>query len=161
MDNNLNIEMIKVLTQPIVPMSLHYLTPRKIMGATKWNKLKKEYQVKADHHCMICKRYVSHKPGDWLELHEKYDYDFERLVQKLTGYVSICHSCHMYIHQGLLGVHLNNGQVSEEAVQEIIDKGDKLLEQFGLKKIEYPNRETFENPNWKLEFEGKFYTKED
>lgn len=57
--------------------------------------IKKEYQQKADHHCMICKEYVSHKPGDWLELHEKYDYDFDNLIQKmkdmfLSVMVAIC-----------------------------------------------------------------------
>ncbi|KAA0686396.1 hypothetical protein [Enterococcus faecium] len=158
MENNLDLDMVKILTQPVVPYALHYQNPRGIMGKTKWNKLKKEYQNKANHHCMICKKYVSHKPGDWLELHEKYDYDFDRLIQKLTGYVAICHSCHMYIHQGLLGIQVQTGQVSKETARKIVDKGDLLLEQFNLKKIEYPNRENFEKPNWKLEFEGELYS---
>lgn len=157
MDKKLDLEMVQILTQPVVPLALHYLAPRKIMSSAKWNKLKKEYQQKADHQCMICKEYVSHTSGDWLELHEKYDYDFENKIQKLTGYVSICHNCHMYIHQGLLGVQLQKGQVSEGMVKSILLKGDKLLDSFNLKKIEYPSREVFESADWKLEFEGECY----
>ncbi|GEK38296.1 hypothetical protein ACFFRT_12920 [Enterococcus thailandicus] len=159
MQKTLDIEMVRVLTQPVVPKALHYINPRKIMGEAKWKKLRKEYQIKADHHCMICKEYVKHVPGDWLELHEKYDYDFDKLIQRLTGYISICHSCHAYIHEGLLNVQLRKGEVTESYVQAILDRGDNLLREFNLEKIQYPNRKIFENPDWQLEFDGNFYSK--
>lgn len=157
MENKMDIELVKVLTQPIVPPALHYMTPRKIMGQSKWNKLKREYRSLADHHCMICQRYVSHTPGDWLELHERYEYDFENLVQELVGYVSICHECHMFIHQGLLGIQFQNGEIPTEIYQEILDKGNGLLRKFGLQKIAYPSEEVFLSPNWRLDFDGKLY----
>lgn len=157
MNKNIDIETVKVLTQPIVPPALHYVTPRKIMGKSKWDKLKKEYRLVADHHCMICQRYVSHISGDWLELHERYEYDFENLIQRLSGYVSICHECHMFIHQGLLRIQLQNGEITAKEYQKILDKGNGLLQQFGLQKITYSSKEVFLSPDWKLEFEGEMY----
>lgn len=157
MQKKLDIDMVQILTQPVVPFALHYVTPRTIMGKSKWDQLKKEFREKADHHCMICNDYVSHTPGDWLELHEKYDYDFENLIQKLTGYVSICHRCHMYIHQGLLNIQLQKGQITQEKYNEIKDHGDQLLKQFGLSKITYPSQEVFISANWQLDFNGNKY----
>lgn len=126
--------MIKILTQPIVPQSLHYITPRSIMGFTCWEDLKKKYRIIANHHCMICNRYVSHTPDDWLELHERYEYDYENRIQKLVGYVSICHECHMYIHQGLLQIQLTNGDISYEQYEKILNKGDSLLNKLKCNK---------------------------
>ncbi|WP_261980521.1 hypothetical protein [Lactiplantibacillus plantarum] len=151
--------MVKILTQPVVPLALHYLAPRKIMGISQWNKLKQEYRLKANHHCMICQDYVQHVPGDYLELHEQYDYDFTNLIQHLTGYVSICHNCHMYIHQGLLGIYLQRGNITKDKYNFIINKGDNLLKEFNLTKILYPSRAVWENENWQLEFNGQLYSK--
>lgn len=35
-----------------------------------------------------------------LELHEQWQYDDERLVQRLVGLIPICHSCHLAMHLG-------------------------------------------------------------
>lgn len=128
------------------------------MGPAAWQKLKTTYRQKAQHHCMICGRYVPHRPGDWLELHEQYAYDFKNLIQSLTGYVAICHDCHLYIHQGLLGIQLQQGRITAARAQQIIAKGDALLKQFNLQKITYPSRQLFESPNWQLAFGGKLYS---
>lgn len=156
-NKKLAIDMVTVLTQPPVPPALHYVNPRTIMGEFEWNKLKKQYRLLADHHCMICQRYVSHTAGDWLELHEQYEYDFTDLIQTLTGYVSICHECHMYIHTGFLELQLQRGDISLEKYQQVIAKGDALLQAFGLQKIMYPSEACFYDPEWKLSFDGKLY----
>ncbi len=156
-NKKLAIDMVTVLTQPPVPPALHYVNLRTIMGEFEWNKLKKQYRLLADHHCMICQRYVSHTAGDWLELHEQYEYDFVNLIQTLTGYVSICHECHMYIHTGFWGLQLQQGTISLEKYQQVITKGDALLQEFGLQKIVYPSDACFYDPEWKLSFGGMLY----
>lgn len=152
-NEDLDVEMIKILTQLIVPQSLHYITPRSIMGFTCWEDLKKKYRIIANHHCMICNRYVSHTPDDWLELHESYEYDYENRIQKLVGYVSICHECHMYIHQGLLQIQLTNGDISYEQYEKILNKGDSLLNKYHLEKEVDPG----DGENWRLSYQGKLY----
>jgi len=159
MNKQLNIEMVKILTQPVVPVVLHGINPRKIMSAYKWKKLGSEWREKAQNCCMICEKYVSHSPGDYLELHEQYDYDFEKLIQKHTGYVSICGDCHHYIHIGRLKMLVGEGRMTKEKFAEIKAKGDKLLAQFGLEKIQV-SRDVLYDDNWQLEFEGKLYGKE-
>lgn len=57
-NKKLAIDMVTVLTQPPVPPALHYVNPRTIMGEFEWNKLKKQYRLLADHHCMNCQRSV-------------------------------------------------------------------------------------------------------
>ncbi|MEY8737662.1 hypothetical protein AB9M75_10640 [Lactobacillus sp. AN1001] len=56
MNKQLDINMVKVLTQPPVPPVLHYVNPRTIMEQFEWDKLKRQYRLLADHHCMICQR---------------------------------------------------------------------------------------------------------
>lgn len=152
-------EMIEILTQPIIPIYLHGVNPRSIMGDNRWNKIKKEVQKEANHHCMICGDFVSHKHGDWLNTHEIYEYDYDNFIQKLNGYVGICTSCHEFIHQGHLNIQYHNGFVSEEERNAIIKKGNELLSMFGLKKENMPD-DVLKNKNWKLLFENNFYQKD-
>lgn len=152
-------EDVVILTQPLVPVALHYLAPRTIMGDQKWAALKWQKRWEADHHCMICQRYVPHRNGDWLNLHERYWYDFKHKIQHYVGCVSICRECHWYIHQGLLGIKLETGEIDQAEYDRIITKGDQLLCQFGLKKIQYPDENLLYDPDWQLEFEGRLYRK--
>lgn len=93
-------ESVKVLTQTILPFSLHEINPRTIMGEKEWKKIKKDTQTKANHHCQCCGRYVKHISGDWLETHEMYNVDLEAHEFELTGFVGLCKDCHNYIHVG-------------------------------------------------------------
>jgi DNA polymerase-3 subunit epsilon len=46
--------------------------------------------------CGICGKSVP----DGLHLHEKWEFDDERLIQKLVGFIPICEDCHNAIHYG-------------------------------------------------------------
>ena len=61
----------------------------------------------------------------------------------------------MYIHQGLLQLQSLEGDLSFDKMQSILARGNQILERFGLQAIEPP--ESFEEDDWKLEFEGNFY----
>lgn len=52
---------------------------------------------------------------------------------------------------------MQNGEISIESYQEILDKGNELLRQFGMQKITYPSKEVFLSPNWRLDFDEKLY----
>lgn len=139
-------ENIEVLTQPILPLSLHGINPRSIMGDYQWKKVKAKYRDKANHHCMICDRYVPHVRGDWLECHEHYTVipktitikngeKVDVLEYQLDRFLSICHECHMYIHQGFLAIQVDEGTVTEDYFKVVIEKGDKLLQEHDMKKV--------------------------
>lgn len=62
LDNELklNLDNIHLLAAPIMHFSVHEVALREIMRGCDWNRLKKATQDRADHHCEICGRYVSH-----------------------------------------------------------------------------------------------------
>ena len=151
-----NKDSVQVLTQTILPFSLHGVNPREIMGAAKWNKVKKDVQGKSGKRCMCCGRVIKHAPGDWIETHEVYRFDQEKREVKLVDFVGLCHECHSYIHQGFLRVQLSEGKITKAEYTRIIQHGESLLQSFGLTKNELPADE-IENPNWYLLYNGQKY----
>lgn len=149
-------ESVEVLTQTILPFSLHGINPRTLMGEAEWNKIKYQVQKESYHECQCCGRYIRHVPGDWIETHEMYNIDLEKHEFQLLGFVGLCHECHSYIHQGRLRVLLATNQISRAEYDKIIQHGNRLLKTFGLTKQDLPAKE-IENPNWYLLYNGKKY----
>ena len=152
-------ESVTVLTQTILPFSLHGVNPRTIMGEDEWTKVKKETQKRTDHHCMCCGREVKHVPGDWIETHEMYSVDLESHIFELSGFVGLCNECHSFIHQGRLRILVTEGKMKMSEYERIIRHGESLLKQFGLSKLDLPGEE-IKNPEWKLLHNGECYKNE-
>ena len=125
---------VKVLQDFIVPLELHRKTPRDKMGDTAWEKITKKVQDAAKNHCMCCKRFVPHVKPDLIETHEVYEYDFKNKTQDIKGVVGLCKECHLYVHQGHLFSNLKI--YGRKKADEVIAKGDKLIEEAGLPKID-------------------------
>ena len=149
-------ESVEILTQTILPFSLHGINPRTIMGEKEWDKVKHQVQKESLHECMCCGRYIRHIPGDWIETHEIYDFDINKKEAKLIGFVGLCNECHSYIHQGRLRILLMQGRISTDEYQRIIHHGNQLLQQFGLVKKDLPSEE-IENSAWYLLYNGEKY----
>lgn len=155
----MEMEKIKILAQSPLPKVIHGINPRNIMGDKAWNKIKKEKQTVANHHCMICNEYVPHIPGNYLECHEVYDVDISNHIYELVDIVCICRKCHEYIHFGRLQMLLKEGKITYEYYQEIMDRGDNILSQYNLKKEIFDIKE-INNTEWRLKYNGKFYSKD-
>ena len=151
-----NKDSVQILTQSVLPHSLHGINPRGIMGASKWNKVKKEVQNKSGKKCMCCGRDIKHVPGDWIEIHEAYHFNQEKREAELLDFVGLCHECHSYIHRGFLNIQLLQGNITKEQYMRIIQHGESLLQSFGLTKNELPAEE-ITNPNWYLLYNGQKY----
>ena len=149
-------ESVEILTQTILPFSLHGINPRTIMGEAEWNKVKHQVQKASYHECQCCGRYIRHVPGDWIETHEMYNIDIEKHEFQLLGFVGLCNECHSYIHQGRLRLLLLGGQISKQEYLRIIEHGNELLKRFGLTKKDLPPWE-IENSDWYLLYNGKKY----
>lgn len=148
---------IKILTQTVLPKSIHNINPRTIMGTVAWNKIKKEKQKLANHHCMCCDEFVPHVPGNYLQCHEVYDIDMGKRQFRLVDIVCICGKCHDFIHLGRLQMLLKEGKISREYYGEILERGNKLLKENGLKRENLPLAE-INNPSWCLVYNGKTYS---
>ena len=144
-------ENIELLARPILHATIFGVAPREIMGAYQFKKIKKQVQLEANNHCMICDRYVPHKAGDWIYTHEVYHVDKKKKCYTLEKYVGICRECHEYIHIGRLNVLYKNGKISKDDFDRIVNRGNSLLKTVNLKKE--PN-DDFYAPYY-LEYEGQ------
>ena len=148
-----NLENIHLLAAPIMHFSVHEVEPREIMRGCDWNRLKKAIQDRANHHCEICGRYVSHSKTDhdWIVAHEAYDIDKTNRLYKLIGVYGICKQCHDFIHLGRLNALLQAGHVTNEYYDEVIDRAEYLLSLVNMTK----ERNTDLDTVYCLEYEGQ------
>ncbi len=79
----------------LVPDGCWYSNLRSILSKEAWDFVRKDAYARADGKCMICGTVSSR-----LEAHEKWGYDEESGIQKLTDVLAICKDCHAVIHIG-------------------------------------------------------------
>lgn len=86
-----------LLTMPNIPLPLHSLAPRKIMGATEWTKARTACYEACDRHCEVCG--VECSKGK-MDAHELYSYNYKKREAKFVRLVGLCKTCHSGIHSG-------------------------------------------------------------
>ncbi len=79
----------------LVPNSCWYSNLRSLLKPSDWDIVRKDAYARAEGRCMTCGRKVKR-----LEAHERWLYDEQKAVQKLTDVVALCHSCHECVHLG-------------------------------------------------------------
>lgn len=80
-----------------IPLSLWGINLRDKLGRTAWADVRKTCYAKARHCCEICGG-VGTKHS--VECHEIWEYDDERRIQKLSGFIALCPACHEVKHYG-------------------------------------------------------------
>jgi len=75
-----------------IPVVLHGLNPRLLLGKHWWNKTRKEAYRSNGGFCQACG--ITGK----LDAHERYEFDFKKLVATFIDVVPLCRRCHQYIH---------------------------------------------------------------
>lgn len=93
-----------LLTMPNVPLPLHSLPPREIMGKKEWDELRHATYEAAGDRCEICGQQLSNNPKDIYPLHhahEVYSYDYKTYTATFVRCVCLCPTCHSgFIHSG-------------------------------------------------------------
>lgn len=79
----------------LVPDSCWYSNLRSLLPREVWDRVRKKAYARAGGKCMICGA-----PSRRLEAHERWGYDDENGVQKLSDVIAVCHACHGVIHIG-------------------------------------------------------------
>lgn len=86
------------LTIELVPSSSWGDNLRSLLSAAQWNALRSACYHNADHKCEVCGGVGRHHP---VEAHEIWEYqDGPQWIQKLTGLIALCPSCHKCKHMG-------------------------------------------------------------
>jgi hypothetical protein len=83
------------LTIELVPSTVWFSSLYRLLPRDVWNDLKKETFSKEGYKCHIC----GSERGP-LNLHETWDYDDDKRVQKLAGVHHLCDLCHKIKHIG-------------------------------------------------------------
>lgn len=118
-----------ILCQPNIPLPLHGVNPRSILGQGWWRKAKADAVSRMGGRCEACgsgPEKESHKGRPWLEGHEIYktSYSSGRLV--FHGVTPLCHYCHNFVHSGRLGCIAGNEKTWAE-VREILEHGFRVI----------------------------------
>lgn len=88
----------KPLSVELVPRTCWFTNVRSHVSAEEWGRLKRITYRRAGYRCEVC----GGRGPDWpVECHEIFEYDDERLVQRLAGLVALCPACHEVKHIGL------------------------------------------------------------
>jgi len=106
--------MVKQFAQPrltveLVPTSCWHSNLKKQLPQSDWDRLRRPVFAAAMHRCEICGGHGDRWP---VECHERWEYDDERCIQRLVGFIALCPSCHLVKHIGRARAHCE-GQVAE------------------------------------------------
>ena len=132
----------EVLLCPNIPMPLHGVAPRVVLGTKWWDRTRKEAYRSTSFHCIACGVHkTAAKVKQHLEAHEVYEVDYEAGRMKYIRAVPLCYFCHNYIHDGRLQLLLQAGKISHKRYTDIIQHGDAVLKRAGISKLPKRQRE--------------------
>ncbi len=117
----------ELLLHPPVPMPLHGVNPRTIMGGKWWEQTRYISYEKNNRHCWACIR-----KRDRLEAHECYDIDYEYGTATLDEVVALCSTCHHFIHSNRLVRMVEAGIYVESIYLAVRAHGYRVLAKAGL-----------------------------
>jgi hypothetical protein len=95
----------------LVPSTSWFSNLRNMMGRKDWDVLRKSTYAKYNHQCGIC----DDKPKI-LNCHELWEYDDDKHIQYLKGFIALCPMCHHVKHIGFAGILANDGLLNFDDV---------------------------------------------
>ncbi len=104
----------------LVPLTTWYSNLRTKISQGEWDKIRKQSYSDSNHRCAICGALSK------LNCHEKWEYDDDSHVQKLTGFIALCDSCHMIKHLGFAGIQADKGCLDMDGLIEHFMKVNRV-----------------------------------
>ena len=141
---------VTILLHPQIPMPLHGLNPRTILGRKWWDKRREETLASAKGKCMACGGRSKR-----LACHEAYKIDYKKGEARLVKVVALCPKCHDYIHMGRLMRLVEKGLISKKYAKKVREHGDTLTA--GYSRPCPPSIVPPEWKDWYLLLNGKKY----
>lgn len=128
----------------LVPDSCWYSNLRSLLSKKEWDYIRHDAYDRANGKCMICGRKVTR-----LEAHERWEYDMENAVQKLTDVIAVCSMCHSAIHIGRSQL-IGRGEIAENWYMKV--NGVKYYElRADLGEANELHKKRNLIPEWKLD----------
>jgi hypothetical protein len=121
--------------------SLYRLMPREI-----WNRIRGHFIEENGRKCQVCGETTG-----IMNLHEIWNYDDSKHIQKLKGFILLCKMCHHVKHIGLAGILAEEGKLDYNEVMRHFCKVNNCSE----KEFEKHKEEAFETWEKRSKFEWK------
>lgn len=100
------------LTAELVPSTVWYSSLYRLLPREIWNNLREGIIRENGRKCQICD-----EAKGIMNLHEIWNYDDEKHIQKLDGFILLCRMCHHIKHIGLAGILANEGKLDYNEVK--------------------------------------------
>jgi 5-methylcytosine-specific restriction endonuclease McrA len=122
------------------------------MSREVWDSIRNDFIKENGRKCQVCG-----ETSGTMNLHEIWNYDDKKHVQKLEGFILLCRMCHHVKHIGLAGILANQGKLDYDKVIEhfckVNDCTKKEFEKHKAKAFEiWRERSEYE---WNQDF-GKY-----
>lgn len=98
----------------LVPETAWYSNLRNKIPKNEWDKIRKQVYSNANYKCEICAN-----ANIRLNCHEIWEYDDERYIQKLKGFIALCDNCHNIKHMGFVNVQISKGIWPKEKLNDL------------------------------------------
>lgn len=103
------------LTIELVPATCWYSNVRSHVSRQQWDIIRKQCYRQAGYRCEICRQTGLFQGFRHpVECHEIWDYDEEKMTQRLAGLICLCPLCHQVKHAGLT--------ISQQGLQVILNR---------------------------------------
>lgn len=99
------------LTVELVPSTVWFSSVYRLIPRKEWERIREDIFNERGGKCQIC----SETEGV-MNLHEIWQYDDEKHVQKLKGFILLCKTCHHVKHIGLAGILASEGKLDYNEV---------------------------------------------
>lgn len=122
-----------IIAMPNIPRPLHCCSPRTILGATTWNRMRRACYAQADNTCEIC---GEKQEKGFVDAHELYDIDYKKGTSTFVRTICLCRKCHRYgIHSGrCVTLHkAGNPLMPKEALLEGAENVFRLMYEYNKK----------------------------
>jgi len=101
------------LTAELVPSTVWYSSLYRLLPREVWNSIREGIIGEKGRVCEICGE-VNGK----MNLHEIWNYDDARHIQRLDGFILLCEMCHHVKHIGLTGILADEGKLDYNEVMK-------------------------------------------
>ena len=101
----------------LVPDTCWFTNVRYCVEPKDWERLRRTVTRRAEMKCEICGSAEDKRAQRWLEVHERWHYDWPSKVQRLGRLICLCTPCHQTTHFGYAQLR----GYEEEALQHLTD----------------------------------------
>ncbi|HEY6797362.1 MAG TPA: DUF5710 domain-containing protein [Kineosporiaceae bacterium] len=88
----------------LVPESCWFTNARSCISTRDWQRIQQMVLGRAGARCEVCGATRDREQQRWLEVHERWTYDDDNLLQTLRRLICLCTQCHQATHFGLANV---------------------------------------------------------